>query len=167
MKNLYVTLLVTSLLVLSGCGSKPTLIARPGPVPVGIDLTGNWVQVANAGISQPSARDTAVHVFLKTGKSLKITQTKDGLFVSFDRSVVEEYRFGENRRISIGQITAERASGWAEKGYVIETLDEDGTLLIDTYRVRNEGESIRRTVLLLDGDRELLSLQLDFDRAWQ
>lgn len=167
MKKICVSLLVTSLLVLAACGAEPTLITRPNPVPAGIDLTGNWVQVANAGISQPEARDTAVHVFLKTGTSLKITQTGDGLFVSFDRSVVDEYRFGENRRINIGQITAERASGWAEKGYVIETLDEDGALLIDTYRVTNEGESIRRTVLLLDGDRELLSWQLDFDRAWQ
>ena len=33
---------------------------------------------------------TSVHVFLETGRKLKITQTNDGLFVSFDRSVVEE-----------------------------------------------------------------------------
>ena len=167
MKNVWTASLATLLLVLVACGSEPTLITRPDPVPVGIDLTGNWVQVENSGISQPEARDEAVHVFLKTGKSLKITQTEDGIFVSFDRSVVEEYRYGENRRISIGQITAERASGWAEKGYVIETIDEDGALLIDTYRLRNAGESIRRTIVLMDRDRELLSLQLDFDRAWQ
>ncbi len=167
MNKLRVGSFAAMLLVLVGCGSEPSLITRSGPVPAGIDLSGNWVQVGNAGISQPSARDTAVHVFLKTGKSLKITQTDDGIFVSFDRSVVEEYRYGENRSISIGEIDAERASGWAENGYVIETIDEDGALLIDTYRIRNEGESIRRTILLLDRDRELLSLQLDFDRAWQ
>ena len=167
MKNVCIASLGALLLILAGCGSKPSLITRPDPVPVGIDLTGNWVQVENSGVSQPAARDTAVHVFLKMGKSLKITQTIDGIFVSFDRSVVEEYRYGENRRISIGEVNAERASGWAEKGYVIETIDEEGTLLIDTYRVRNAGESIRRTIVLLDGGRELLSLQLDFDRAWQ
>jgi len=167
MKNVWTASLGTLLLILVACSSEPTLITRPDPVPVGIDLTGNWVQVENSGISQPEARDEAVHVFLKMGKSLKITQTEDGIFVSFDRSVVEEYRYGENRRISIGQITADRASGWAEKGYVIETIDEEGALLIDTYRLRNEGESIRRTVVLMDRDRELLSLQLDFDRAWQ
>ena len=167
MNKFWISSLAASLLILVGCGSEPSLITRPDPVPVGIDLSGHWVQVENSSISQPSARDTAVHVFLKTGKALKITQTKDGIFVSFDRSVVEEYRYGENRRISIGEITAERASGWAENGYVIETIDEDGALLIDTYRLRNAGESIRRTIVLLDRDRELLSLQLDFDRAWQ
>jgi hypothetical protein len=167
MKNVWIASLTASLLLLVACGSEPSLITRPDPVPVGIDLTGNWVQVSNSGISQPSARDTAVHVFLKMGESLKITQTDDGIFVSFDRSVVDEYRYGENRRISIGEITAERASGWAENGYVIETIDEDGALLIDTYRVLNAGESIRRTIVLLDRGRELLSLQLDFDRAWQ
>ena len=167
MRNLCIASLGAFLLILAACASEPSLITRPDPVPEGIDLTGNWVQVENSGISQPSARDTAVHVFFQTGKSLKITQTEDGIFVSFDRSVVEEYRYGENRRISVGEITAERASGWAEKGYVIETIDEDGALLIDTYRVRNAGESIRRTIVLLDRNRELLSLQLDFDRAWQ
>ena len=159
--------LAATLLMLVACGSEPALITRSGPVPVGVDLTGNWVQVSDSGVSQPSARNTAVHVFVKLGKSLKITQTRDGIFVSFDRSVVEEYRYGENRRISVGQITAERASGWAENGYVIETIDEDGALLIDTYRVMNAGESIRRTIVLLDDGRELLSLQHDFDRAWQ
>jgi hypothetical protein len=167
MKNVWIASLAASLLLLAGCGSEPTLITRSDPVPMGIDLTGNWVQVSNSGISQPSARDTGVHVFLKLGESLKITQTNDGIFISFDRSVVDEYRYGENRRISIGEITAERASGWAENGYVIETIDEDGALLIDTYRVLNAGETIRRTIVLLDGRRELLSLQLDFDRAWQ
>lgn len=167
MKNMCLSSLVASLLLLVGCGSEPVLITRPDPVPAGIDLSGNWVQVENSGISQPSARDTAVHVFLKRGESIKITQTADGIFVSFDRSVVEEYRYGENRSISIGEITADRASGWAENGYVIETIDEDGALLIDTYRLRNDGESIRRTIVLLDRGRELLSLQLDFDRAWQ
>ncbi len=167
MKSLCTASVGALLLVLVACASEPSLITRPDSVPAGIDLTGNWVQVGNSGISQPEARGEAVHVFLKRGKSLKITQTEDGIFVSFDRSVVEEYRYGENRRISIGEITAERASGWAEKGYVIETIDEEGALLIDTYRLRNAGESIRRTIVLMDRDKELLSLQLDFDRAWQ
>jgi hypothetical protein len=167
MKNMGIASLATALLLLVACASEPALITRSDPAPLSIDLTGNWVQVSNSGISQPSARDTAVHVFLKMGESLKITQTGDGIFVSFDRSVVDEYRYGENRQISIGEINAERASGWAENGYVIETIDDDGALLIDTYRVRNAGESIRRTIVLLDRGRELLSLQLDFDRAWQ
>ena len=167
MKNLPLVVLVSAVLSISGCGSDPTLITRPDPVPAGLDLTGNWVQTMNSGISQPEARDTAVNVFVKTGKALKLTQTDTGLFVSFDRSTVEEYRFGENRIINIGEIEAERASGWAENGYVIETLDDDNALLIDTYRLRNEGESLRRTLVLLHRNKRLLDLQFDYDRAWE
>ena len=154
-------------LIVAGCGSGPTLITRPDPVPLGLDLTGNWVQTRASGISQPEARDTVVNVFVKTGKALKLTQTETGLFVSFDRSVVEEYRFGENRIISIGEIEAERASGWAENGYVIETLDEASAFLIDTYRLLDEGEKLRRTVELRYRGKLLLDLQFEYDRAWQ
>jgi hypothetical protein len=167
MTRLLVSGLLATTVILTACGGGPTLITRPDPVPAGLDLTGSWIQTGESGVSQPGARDTAVHVFYKSGKALKITQTEDGLFVSFDRSVVEEYRFGENRIISIGEINAERASGWAENGYVIETLDDDGALLIDTYRLRNEGESLRRTIVLQKGSKQLLSLEAEFDRAWQ
>ena len=156
-----------SVLLLSACGAQPTLISRTDPAPPGLDLSGNWVQMETSGVSQPGARDTAVYAFYKSGKSLKITQTDTGLFVSFDRSVVDEFRFGENRVISIGQIEAERASGWAENGYIVETLDDDGALLIDTYRLTNEGERLRRTIELREGSKLQLSLQVDYDRAWQ
>ncbi len=167
MKNLSLVFLAGGLLFIGGCGADPTLITRPDPVPAGLDLTGSWIQTMNSGVSQPEARDTAVNVFVKTGKALKLTQTETGLFISFDRSVVEEYRFGENRIISIGEIDAERASGWAENGYVIETLDDDNALLIDTYRLLNEGESLRRTLVLQYRDKRLLDLQFDYDRAWE
>ena len=167
MNRIFVAALLMASLTLGACGSKPSLITRPDPVPAGLDLTGQWVQTETSGVSQPGARETAVHVFYKTGDSLKITQTDTGIFVSFDRSVVEEYRFGENRIASVGEIKAERASGWAENGYIIETLDDDGALLIDTYRLRNAGESLRRTIVLQDGSKLLLSLQVDYDRAWQ
>ena len=154
-------------LLLAACGAKPTLITRPDPTPAGLDLSGNWVLAETSGVSQPGARETAVYAFYKSGKSLKVTQTDTGLFVSFDRSVVDEFRFGENRVVSIGPIDAERASGWAENGYVIETLDDDGALLIDTYRLTNEGESLRRTIELREGTKLQRSLQVDYDRAWQ
>lgn len=154
-------------LIVAGCAADPTLITRPEPVPAGLDLTGNWVQTRASGISQPEARDTAVNVFVKTGNALKLTQTETGLFVSFDRSVVEEYRFGENRIISIGEIEAERASGWANNGYVIETLDDANALLIDTYRLLNEGENLRRTVELRHRGKLLLDLEFEYERAWQ
>jgi hypothetical protein len=167
MKSFSIVTLFGALLLLGGCGVDPALITRADPVPAGLDLSGNWVQTMSSGVSQPEARDTAVNVFVKTGKVLKISQTDTGLFVSFDRSVVEEYRFGENRMISIGEIEAERASGWAENGYVIETLDDDNALLTDTYRLRNEGESLRRTILLQFRGRVLLDLQFEYERAWE
>ena len=167
MKNKPVVALLCAVLAVAGCGADPTLITRPDPVPVGLDLTGNWVQTAASGVSQPEARDTSVNVFLKSGKALKLSQTETGLFVSFDRSVVEEYRFGENRIISIGEIEAERASGWAENGYVIETLDDSNALLIDTYRLLGEGENLRRTVQLRHRGKLLLDLIFEYDRAWQ
>ncbi|MGB5246215.1 MAG: hypothetical protein WBN34_06680, partial [Woeseia sp.] len=44
-----------------------------------------------------------VYVFFENGEQLKISQTDHALFVSFDRAIVEEYRFGENRAIQVGQ----------------------------------------------------------------
>ena len=167
MKKLPLIVILAIAAVLGACASEPTLITRSDPVPAGLDLTGNWVQTENSGVTQPGARETLVYAFYKSGRLIKLTQTDSGMFASFDRSVVEEYRFGENRVINIGEIQAERASGWAENGYVIETIDEDGALLIDTYRLRNEGESLRRTVVLQDGSKLLMSLQLEYDRAWE
>ncbi|MGI9200182.1 MAG: hypothetical protein ACR2QL_03930 [Woeseiaceae bacterium] len=167
MKKTLVAVLAVTTLFISACGSEPTLITRPDPAPAGLDLSGNWIQTESSGVSQPGARDTLVYVFYKTGKAIKINQTGTAIFVSFDRSVVEEYQFGENRVISVGAIKAERASGWAENGYIIETIDDDGALLIDTYRLRNSGESLRRTIVLQDGGKLLLSLDVDYDRAWQ
>lgn len=167
MKQTLIAVLGVTSLLIGGCASEPSLITRPDPTPVGLDLSGDWIQTESSGVSQPGARDTSVYVFYKTGKSIRIDQTNTAMFVSFDRSVVDEYRFGENRLISVGEIRAERASGWAENGYIIETIDDDGALLIDTYRLRNSGESLRRTIVLQDGSKLLLSLDVDYDRAWQ
>ena len=60
----------------------------------------------------------------ETGKSLKVTQTEHGFFVSLDRSVVEEFGFGENRIVTLGPIEAQRVSGWEGATYIVETLDE-------------------------------------------
>ena len=108
---------------------------------------------------------TSVHVFLETGRQLKVTQTKDGLFVSFDRSVVEEYRFREHRLISVGPIEAERVSGWQQDRYVIQTLDDQGALLTETYGLVEGGERLERTIRIVYRDKELLNIRQRFDRA--
>ncbi len=149
-------------LLLTACGSAEVLLSKPADVPAGVDFSGNWVQTGNSGTGQRGARELLVHVFLETGNSLKITQTDSGIFVSFDRSVVEEYRFGENRTVSVGAISAERVSGWEGAAYVVETLDEDGAKLVDVYRLQNGGQRLQRSIEIWHKDKKILGLAQEF-----
>ena len=65
--------------------------------------------------SSSGTKGGLVGVFLVTGGSLKIDQTPHGLFITFDRAITREYRFGENRPVNIGQADAMRVSGWAKQ----------------------------------------------------
>lgn len=186
------TLLITALAILSACVAREELVAKSATVPAGIDLSGLWQlhvdsqdtvkriseaerKAAGGGdnsILKPgrrskgsSSKGTFVHVFLETGKSLKVTQNDFGLFISFDRAIVEEYRFGEKRSISVGPILADRVSGWQGNRYVIETLDEDGAKLTETYRLDDNGSKLIRTILIVYRDAGLLDLQQVFDRV--
>jgi hypothetical protein len=114
--------------------------------------------------SKQSKDGPSVHVFLETGSDLKITQTADGLFISFDRSVVEEYRFREHRRINVGPIEADRASGWENGRYVIKTLDHQGAELTETYALQDNGRQLLRTISIVYDEEETLALQQVFDR---
>lgn len=149
-------------LLLTACGSTEVLLSKPADVPAGVDFSGNWVRTGNSGTGQRDARELLVHVFLETGNSLKITQTEFGIFVSFDRSVVEEYRFGENRTVSVGAISAARVSGWEGAAYVVETLDEDGAKLVDVYRLQNGGRRLQRSIEIWHRDKKILGLVQEF-----
>lgn len=151
-------------IALCACGSSRTLISKPGSVPAGLDLSGNWVLTGTTGTNQRQARELLVYAFFVSGKSLKITQTDSGLFLSFDRSVVEEYRFGENREVSIGPANAQRASGWDAGGYIVETLDDDDALLTESYRLQNDRQQLRRTAVIVSRGRELLDLEMLYER---
>lgn len=105
-----------------------------------------------------------VGIFLETGDSLKITQTPDGLFISFDRAVVEEYRFGEDRPVNIGQAQAHRVSGWDGYDYVIETLGEKGMKLTDRYRLADGGSRLVRQITLRSKKMEEVTIVQEFDR---
>ena len=89
-----------------------------------------------------------VHVFLENGQNLRITQTDAGLFIAFDRSVVEEYRFGEARMLSKGGARVQRVSGWEGDAYVIETLDEHGMKLSERYEMATGGDELSREIRL-------------------
>ena len=157
-------------------------------IPDGISLEGRWQlretgdargvgagQAVDSGIVASSRRDqgrrsrqekdaSSVHVFLEIGSRLKITQTSYGLFVSFDRSVVEEYRFREHRRVNVGPIEADRVSGWEDGRYVIQTLDAQGALLTETYALHDDGRQLLRTASIVYKEEETLSLLQVFDR---
>ena len=133
------------------------LVSKSADVPDGVDLTGQWHLIgdARADILKPMDEDIRVDVFVRIGTSIKVTQTDYALFVSFDRAVVEEYRFGENRVVSKGAIEADRVSGWENAAYVIETRDSEGAMLVETYRLTGGGETMTRTVeITFRGDPE-------------
>lgn len=156
---------------LVGCASREVLEPKSADVPAGVDLSGYWTLRASgsggvagsdaqsdvAGVladvlgrtpnrRRAPAAGSLVGVFLESGSNLKITQNPFALFVSFDRSIVEEYRFGENRRVSVGPVSADRVSGWEEGSYVIETLGPDGDKLVERYTLMPGGDALVRQV---------------------
>jgi hypothetical protein len=174
----------------AGCAAPDPLPPKCAEVPAGVDLSGQWVLRAdsrdtNLSIEEVERRasgaeeslvpkgsrnskrnktdDIQVHVFLETGDSLKLTQTEHGLFVSFDRAVVEEYRFGEHRTANVGAIAAERVSGWENGAYVIETRGKEGAMLIESYRLDGP-DTMVRTIRIVDNDENWLDVRQEFDR---
>lgn len=189
-------LLLLTFTILLSCATREELLAKSGTNTVGVDLSGQWllrdkdsdsmrridaavargaggrrelIPPARSGDEQRSARQargTLVYVFLETGRLVKITQTRAGLFISFDRAIVEEYRFGEKREINVGEITAQRVSGWEGSAYVVETLDKDGAKLTERYELRDDGSALARSIRIESRDAsEAFSVTQLFDRA--
>ena len=105
----------------------------------------------------------SVRVFLEFGESLKITQTYFGLFISYDRSVVEEYTYGENRTVTIGPIEATRVSGWDGQSFVVETLDDSATILYETWHLEEAGNVLIRDIRISKGETDDFVRQQLFD----
>ena len=193
MKRFATVVAALSLAFIAGCAGKEVLVAKSA-VSAGNDLAGRWqlredsrtaakrirdAEFAAAGGNEPlvprenrysdqakrgDGGGASVHVFLETGRSLKITQTDFGLFVSFDRAVVEEYRFGEKREVSVGPIIADRVSGWEGSSYVIETLDNNGAKLVEAYQLQDGGRVLTRKITIVDKNSTDLSIEQIFDR---
>jgi hypothetical protein len=122
-------------------------------------------QQAKYGVrSRGGTKGGLVGIFLETGDALKITQTDHGLFISFDRSVVEEFRFGENRPISVGQADAMRVSGWEGNDYVVETLGEKGMKLTDRYSLSADARRLTRHITLRSKELEEVTIVQEFER---
>lgn len=165
---------------LSACaGSGPPKLTPIGDViPAGVSLEGRWqlqsgfedaerrirkAEYRSSG-GRRGAEGPSVFVFLRTGSRLKVSQTAYALFVSFDRSVVEEYRFREHRVVNVGPIEADRASGWVDGRYVIQTLDSDGALLEESYELRAASDELVRRVSVTYGNEKFLSLEHTYER---
>lgn len=186
-------LIFLACLLLTACASRPELEPRAAVVPPGVDLSGKWSLRIEPGSRElrPPAEEprirvprettprnqgrqptrsrrksggTAVSVFLESGELLKITQTSSGLFISFDRAVVEEYRFGENRLVSVGPIEAQRVSGWQDQRFVTETLDEAGAILSESWELSSDGDVLLRKIVLTVREEEQFSSAQRFDR---
>ena len=180
-------LVVLALLLLAACSSPPVLISKSAAVPVGVDLSGFWHlreggpsrRMENAdGIREElidlkstqrsrrkrSSGGASAHVFLQYGTNLKISQTAFGIFISYDRSVVEEFTFGENRMVEIGPIEALRVSGWEGDSFVVQTLDDSGTTLSETWSLQQSGSELVRDIRISKGERENFVEQQRFDR---
>lgn len=178
---------ILACLILYGCSSQPTLLPRSATAPTGVDFSGQWLLRVDAntsprslpgrtpGVESPiqetkrrrrssSRRSSSVQLFLETGESLKVTQTSHGFFVSVDRSIVEEFTFGENRVVSIGPIDAQRVSGWQGAAYIVETLDDSGAILKEAWSLDEGGDVLLRDISIVERGKETLSLQQQFDR---
>jgi hypothetical protein len=111
------------------------------------------------------ARGGLVYIFLETGESLKITQTDYALFVSFDRSVVEEFRFGEYRTVTVGAAAAQRATGWEGNALVVDTLDRNSMKMTDRFELLDAGRVLQRTITLRSEDGETESLVQQYGKV--
>jgi len=176
----YLLPLLLPLLLAACSGTRgPQLTPVGVAIPEGVTFEGRWQLRDTAGESgahsdtvplvggRKSRREKdspSVQVFLETGSNLKVSQTSHGLFISFDRSVVEEYRFREHRGVNVGPIAAERVSGWEDGRYVIQTVDAVGALLTETYSLRDNGQQLVRTATIVYKEQETLSLRQVFDR---
>lgn len=179
------TLLVMTLLLVA-CTAGPTLEPRPGGNPEQVDLSGTWnlragdelpvsneqtirmprrSQNGDSEMRRPGrsrrTRGSSIHLFLESGKTLKVSQTDYGLFFSFDRAVVEEYNFGEFRAVSVGPIRAQRASGWDGDRFIVETMDEEGNVLTERWHL--DGTLLVRDITISAGGESRFSKRQVFE----
>ncbi len=105
------------------------------------------------------------HVFFKNAEALKITQTPSAMFISFNRAIVEEYRFGEMRGIELGQAEAQRVSGWDGTDYVIETLDRQGMKVSERYDLSSDRKTLTRRITFRARNNDAVTVVQTFARV--
>lgn len=98
------------------------------------------------------------HLFFENTNKIKITQTKYSLFINFNRSIVEEYSFGEVKKITIGNVIARRSSGWINNIYRIDTLDNYGMKITEEYKLIKSSNMLERLLIFRDRDLNEISV---------
>jgi hypothetical protein len=186
--RLSLALPILALFMLGACVSREVLVPYAATAPPGVDFSGRWqiraperadeqridhlIQEMDGALRQgvgvvrtppDDKRAGYVHVFLETGRRLKITQTPYGLFVSVDRSVVEEFRFGEQREVNVGRIVADRVSGWDGNVYVVETLDKNGVKLTERFWLSDD-DVLHREITIRNTKKVESTVLQQFDR---
>ena len=106
---------------------------------------------------KPNSRGVA-HLFFENSKKIKITQTNYSLFINFNRSIVEEYSFGEVKKITLGNVIARRSSGWVNNSYRIETLDDYGMKITEEYKLTGSSNNLERMLIFRDRDLNEISI---------
>ena len=181
-----ILLFLVSVLTLTACSSAPSLPRPSSAFPEQLELAGTWqlvdqqvddrMRVGGPGLIIPRSQRAAISVdyrkepgmlarsFLERGRLLKITQLDTALLISFDRAIVEEYRYDELRIASIGPIRAQRSSGFRGEALEILTLDEDRALLSERWQIV-AGDRLQRRVSITRKDKTLLGIVETYRRT--
>jgi len=64
----------------------------------------------------------------------------------------------------VGPIEAQRVSGWQGSAYIVETLDEEGAVLREEWRLDDSGNVLLRDISIVERNKETLSFRQEFDR---
>ena len=108
--------------------------------------------------------DYVAHLFLRDANRIKITQTRYALYIDFNRSIVEEYKNNRIETIELGEIKVQRSSGWQNGYYLIDTLDDRGMKITETYSLVNQNKNLQRKIILRDKDENEVVLERLYNR---
>jgi hypothetical protein len=179
---------------LGSCAAPERLEPKSANPPAGVDLSGDWrfsgnfaatsremelairvtdgidertlmQQIRLSGSRRSGGTGGVAHLFIENAPNIRISQDRHALFVSFGRSVVEEYRYGELRMARIGEATAQRSSGWEGSDYVIETLDRERMKVTERYRLLDGGRTLERLLTFRGKAMNEVPVRQLFERA--
>ena len=67
--------------------------------------------------------------------------------------------------VSVGPIEAQRVSGWVGNELVVETMDEEGAVLAETWSLGDGGAVLVRLISVTEDGKQVFSTRQVFDRV--